>query len=54
MCGIVGRIIGTYTVDGQTIEYSITGKQGESVLVLHWGHSNCILLKTKFISWQQL
>lgn len=34
------RILGTYTVDGQTIEYSITGKQGEPVLVLHGGHSN--------------
>lgn len=34
------RILGTYNVEGQTIEYSITGKQGEPVLVLHGGHSN--------------
>ena len=35
------RVVGTYTVDGQTIEYSITGKVGEPVLVMHGGHSNC-------------
>ena len=35
------RVIGTYTVDGHTIEYSITGKVGEPVLVMHGGHSNC-------------
>lgn len=35
------RIIDTYTIDGQTIEYSITGKEGEPVLVMHGGHSNC-------------
>lgn len=35
------RVIGTYTVDGHTVEYSITGKEGEPVLVMHGGHSNC-------------
>ncbi|MYL46383.1 alpha/beta fold hydrolase [Virgibacillus halodenitrificans] len=35
------RIIGTYTLDGQTIEYSITGKEGVPVLFMHGGHSNC-------------
>lgn len=35
------RVIGTYNIDGQTIEYSITGKKGEPVLVMHGGHSNC-------------
>src|SRR5690625_5881383 len=35
------RVIGTDTVDGQTIEYTITGKVGEPVLVMHGGHSNC-------------
>lgn len=35
------RVIGTYNVDGHTIEYSITGKEGEPVLVMHGGHSNC-------------
>lgn len=35
------RVIGTYTVDGQTVEYSITGKAGEPVLVMHGGHSSC-------------
>lgn len=35
------RVIGTYVVDGKTIEYSITGKDGEPVLVMHGGHSNC-------------
>lgn len=34
------RILGTYNVDRRTIEYSITGKQGEPVLILHGGHSN--------------
>src|SRR5699024_2952036 len=40
-CGIMDRVIGTYNVDGHTIEYSITGKEGEPVLVMHGGHSNC-------------
>ena len=40
-CGSMERVIGTYTVDGHTIEYSITGKVGEPVLVMHGGHSNC-------------
>jgi len=35
------RMIGTYTVDDQTIEYSITGEKGEPILVMHGGHSNC-------------
>ncbi|WP_404451919.1 alpha/beta hydrolase [Virgibacillus necropolis] len=35
------RIIDTYTIDGQTIEYSMIGKDGEPVLVMHGGHSNC-------------
>lgn len=35
------RIIGTYTVDELTIEYSITGMEGEPVLVMHGGHSSC-------------
>ncbi|MFD1066154.1 alpha/beta fold hydrolase [Oceanobacillus locisalsi] len=35
------RILGTYFVDGQTIEYSITGKEGTPILVMHGGHSNC-------------
>ncbi|GAA0338600.1 alpha/beta fold hydrolase [Oceanobacillus oncorhynchi subsp. oncorhynchi] len=35
------RILGTYFVDGQTIEYSITGKVGTPILVMHGGHSNC-------------
>lgn len=35
------KIIGTYTKDGQTIEYSITGKKGEPILMMHGGHSNC-------------
>lgn len=35
------RVIGTYTIDGHTVEYSITGKEGEPVLVMHGGHSNC-------------
>lgn len=35
------RVIGTYTEDGKTIEYSITGKTGEPILVMHGGHSNC-------------
>lgn len=34
------RIIGTYRVNGHTIEYSITGTNGEPVLVFHGGHSN--------------
>lgn len=38
---VVERKIGTYTIDGQTIEYSITGEEGEPVLVMHGGHSNC-------------
>lgn len=49
------RLVGTYTVDGRDIEYSITGKAGEPVLVLHGGHSNCyeefgydFLLKNNF------
>jgi len=40
-CGSMERIIDMYTIDGQTIEYSITGKVGEPVLVMHGGHSNC-------------
>ncbi|CEI83550.1 2-hydroxy-6-oxo-6-phenylhexa-2,4-dienoate hydrolase [Oceanobacillus oncorhynchi] len=35
------RILGTYFVNGQTIEYSITGKEGTPILVMHGGHSNC-------------
>lgn len=35
------RIIGTYVIEGQTIEYSITGKAGAPVLVMHGGHSSC-------------
>lgn len=35
------RVIGTYTVDEHTIEYSITGMEGEPVLVMHGGHSSC-------------
>ncbi len=35
------RMIGTYTSEGQTIEYSICGKTGEPILVMHGGHSNC-------------
>jgi len=37
----VDSILGKYTVDGQIIEYSIKGKQGEPVLVLYGGHSSC-------------
>lgn len=39
--GTLERIIGTYTVEDQTIEYSITGKEGIPVLVMHGGHSSC-------------
>ena len=39
--GLMERILGTYFVDGQTIEYSITGKVGTPILVMHGGHSNC-------------
>ncbi len=35
------RILGTYFVDGYTIEYSITEKEGTPILVMHGGHSNC-------------
>lgn len=35
------RVIGSYSVEGQIIEYSITGKIGEPILVMHGGHSNC-------------
>lgn len=35
------RLIGTYTIEDETIEYSITGKKGEPILVMHGGHSNC-------------
>ncbi|MFD2210505.1 alpha/beta fold hydrolase [Virgibacillus halophilus] len=35
------RKIGTYTINGQTIEYSITGKGEIPILVMHGGHSNC-------------
>jgi len=37
------RIIGTFTVDkdNKIIEYSITGKEGVPVLVMHGGHSSC-------------
>ncbi|TFJ92351.1 alpha/beta fold hydrolase [Lentibacillus salicampi] len=35
------RVIGTYVIDDQTIEYSITGKDGVPVLVMHGGHSSC-------------
>lgn len=35
------RVLGTYFVNGQTIEYSITGKEGTPILVMHGGHSNC-------------
>src|SRR5699024_94042 len=35
------RIIGTHTIEGQTIEYSLTGEKGDPVLVMHGGHSNC-------------
>ena len=35
------RIIGTYDVGDQTIEYSITGTEGVPVLVMHGGHSSC-------------
>lgn len=39
--GVLERIIGTYAVDNQTIEYSIMGKEGVPVLVMHGGHSSC-------------
>ncbi|GAB2571392.1 alpha/beta fold hydrolase [Gracilibacillus alcaliphilus] len=35
------RKIGMYTVDGRTIEYSVTGEGDIPILVLHGGHSNC-------------
>lgn len=35
------RKIGTYTIDGQTIGYSITGKGDIPILVMHGGHSSC-------------
>ncbi len=35
------RIIGTYSIEGEIIEYSILGKEGEPILVMHGGHSNC-------------
>lgn len=35
------RIIGTYSIDTVTIEYSITGEKGKPILVMHGGHSNC-------------
>lgn len=51
------RLIGTYTVDNRMLEYSIPGKAGEPVLVLHGGHSSCyeefgydFLLKNNFKS----
>src|SRR5690625_1260159 len=34
------RRIGTFYVDGLTLEYSIIG-EGKPILVLHGGHSNC-------------
>lgn len=37
----MNRIIGTYQVDGQTIEYSIVGNKGAPILVMHGGHSSC-------------
>lgn len=39
--GGLKRITDTYKLNGQTIEYSITGEEGEPVLVMHGGHSNC-------------
>lgn len=41
MARLMERILGSYFVDGQTIEYSITGKEGTPILVMHGGHSNC-------------
>lgn len=35
------RIIDTYSIEGQILEYSISGKEGEPILVMHGGHSNC-------------
>lgn len=34
------RIMGTYSVEGYHIEYTIVGK-GDPILVMHGGHSNC-------------
>ncbi|MCY8918732.1 alpha/beta hydrolase [Bacillus atrophaeus] len=34
------RHVETITIDGKTIEYSITGK-GIPILIMHGGHSNC-------------
>lgn len=41
MRGVLVRNISTFSVNGQTIEYSITGERGIPVLVLHGGHSSC-------------
>lgn len=35
------RRVGTYKIDGHTMEYSIAGKEGEPIFVMHGGHSNC-------------
>lgn len=35
------RVVGTYSIEGQVIEYSIVGKTGIPILVMHGGHSNC-------------
>lgn len=40
-CSFMQRMIGTYTYEGHTIEYSICGETGEPILVMHGGHSNC-------------
>ncbi|TWL43763.1 hypothetical protein CHCC15543_1441 [Bacillus licheniformis] len=34
------RSIGTFEIDGLTIEYSRVG-EGKPILVMHGGHSNC-------------
>lgn len=34
------RSIGTFEIDGLTIEYSRVG-EGRPILVMHGGHSNC-------------
>lgn len=37
----MNRMVGTYKVDGKTIEYSIVGNKGEPIFVMHGGHSSC-------------
>nr|WP_242790846.1 hypothetical protein [Bacillus haynesii] len=40
------RSIGTFEIDGLTIEYSRVG-EGKPILVMHGGHSNCREIKRR-------